>query len=70
MGQFHVPPSLDQWFKEVRGRLQILETAATPIYTTATRPSTPIGHPIIFVSDGVAGSQFQGWNGTGWVSLG
>lgn len=40
-------------------------------YTTATRPAAVSNKgAIIFVSDGAAGSKFQGSDGTTWVSLG
>jgi hypothetical protein len=39
--------------------------------TTATRPlASSSAGKIIYVRDGAAGSQFQGSNGTSWVSLG
>ena len=40
-------------------------------YTVATRP-TAADHTggLIFVSDGAAGSKFQGSDGTSWLSLG
>lgn len=40
-------------------------------FTTATRPSAGSWTGgIIFVSDGAAGSKFQGSDGSAWVSLG
>ena len=51
------------------------ETMTGPLklksFTTATRP-TASDHTggVIFVSDGGAGSVFQGSDGTSWVSLG
>lgn len=42
-------------------------TAVTP---SDTRPGSPAAGMIIFVSDASAGSKFQGWDGSSWVSLG
>lgn len=40
-------------------------------YTTAERPdATAYEGSIIYVSDGAAGSRFQGSDGASWVSLG
>ena len=52
-----------------RGTLSapILQTGT---YTVITRPSLPAAGEIIFVSDAAPGSKFQGWDGSGWVSLG
>lgn len=55
----------------MRTRLAALEnTNRTQIYKTATRPATVNEGTIIFVSDAAAGSKFQGWDGSSWVSLG
>lgn len=48
-------------------------TAALPIatYTVATRPNAAsVAWSIIAVTDGGAGAEFQGSNGTTWVNLG
>lgn len=39
-------------------------------FTSASRPTNAIQGSVIFVSDGGAGSVFQGWTGSSWVSLG
>lgn len=42
-----------------------------PIYTVATRPTLGASERLVIaVSDGAAGAQFQGWNGSAWVNLG
>lgn len=43
-----------------------------PTYTTATKPAATSVGPgtIIFVSDGGAGANFQGSDGTNWKNLG
>lgn len=51
------------------------EPATNPLlpreYTTATRPTASDWEGgMIYVSDGAAGSKFQGSDGTSWVSLG
>ena len=40
------------------------------VCTAATLPANPVPGLIVFVSDGGAGSEFQGWNGSAWVDLG
>jgi hypothetical protein len=45
---------------------------SVPVYTVATRPTAAAAGQgaIILVSDGGAGSIFQGSDGTNWLSLG
>lgn len=73
MSQFQWPPDLVQTIRDLKTRVQGLENSS-PVrsYTTSTRPASTnlTAGVIIFVSDAAAGSQFQGWNGVSWVSLG
>ena len=39
-------------------------------YTEATKPADANQGSVIYVSDGAAGANFQGWDGAGWVPLG
>lgn len=52
--------------------VQAINFFRAPVFTTATRPTAAQAGQgaIIFVSDGGAGSVFQGSTGTAWVSLG
>jgi hypothetical protein len=57
----------------MKAKLQALSSMQAPrVYTMATRPpSTHVTAGVrIYVSDATAGSKFQGWDGTSWVSLG
>lgn len=74
MGEYRVPPhDINDVIKKLKKQIQsLVNTQATPVFTTATRPAASQVMPgkIIYVSDGGAGNVFQGWNGSSWVSLG
>lgn len=75
MGEYRTPPDIVDTINRLRERLSALETTRLPPqHTAATRPTAPTSPPvkglIIFVTDAAAGSKFQGWDGTSWVSLG
>ena len=59
-----------------RSAMQILvkqlQGGPHPTFTTATRPAATSKNAgtIIFVSDGAAGSKFQGSDGSSWLGLG
>lgn len=62
---------------EIREQIrQVLREEPRPVLgahvvcTAATMPASPGLGLVVFVRDGGAGAQFQGWNGSGWVSLG
>lgn len=59
--------------KNIEKRIESLERRSPlPTYTTSTLPSATTVTPgtVVFVSDGGAGAEFQGSNGTSWVNLG
>lgn len=72
---------LSDLFRRVIQRLNLMlpkdgsEAMTSPLvlatYTTATRPAAADwGAGVIYVSDGAPGSNFQGSDGSSWVSLG
>lgn len=57
-----------------RSRLSVLirqlQAFQAPTYTVATLPAAAVPGQVVFVSDAGAGSKYQGWDGSAWVSLG
>lgn len=51
-------------------RIRQLQAFDAPAFTVATLPATGRVGQIVFVSDAGAGSKYQGWDGSAWVSLG
>ena len=64
-----MPQPWVKWFFTITDRLQ--HSFMLPTYTVATLPVAEDNKGgIIYVSDGGAGAQFRGSNGTAWVNLG